>query len=134
MLPDKLRHDDVNTFQVPTTSPPQGDPLGQLGGWLVLPELPPLAGEPPLPPLPPDWLPPEPLLFPPEPLFVVVPPEPPLPPEVEVEHAEPRIQSEVTIVRSEARCGINFPQRESDMRGAVGVHAGYMGVVSMQWH
>ena len=54
MLPDRLRHADV-TFQVPTTSPPQDDPLGQSAGALVLPELPPL-------PVPPPPEPPQPLV------------------------------------------------------------------------
>ena len=111
MFPDKVRHDDV-TFQVPTTLPPQEVPLGHWTGWVVLPELPPLAGDPPLPEAPPDWLPPD--WLPPEPPFAVVPPEPP--PGVEVEHAEPRIQSAGTMVRSKARCDMDSPRREHAVR------------------
>jgi hypothetical protein len=98
MLPDKFRQEDV-TFQVPTKSPPQDDPFGQ-AGWLVPPELPPLAGAPPLPapplgfpPLraPPLGFPPlpaPPLEIPPLPPAPPPPPEPPLPAGVPV--AQPR--------------------------------------------
>jgi hypothetical protein len=88
MSPDKVRHDDF-TSQAPTRSPPHEEPLGQLVG-LVAPPLPPLAGEPPLPVLPPL------LVVPPElPPLLVVPPElPPLPvvppePESELEPRQP---------------------------------------------
>jgi len=47
MIPEMLMHDDV-TFQVPTTSPPQGVPLGQE------PPPPPVLVVPPLPDAPPD--------------------------------------------------------------------------------
>jgi hypothetical protein len=104
--PDKVRQDDV-TFQVPT-------------GWPPLPELPLLAEEPPRPAFPPEFppellpaeppfavVPLEPPVVPPEP--PVVPPEPPLPPEVEDEHAAPRIQNAAMIVCSEVRCVIDSP-------------------------
>jgi hypothetical protein len=80
MGPDNFRHEDV-TFQVPTTSPPQGDTFVQLSAppepalppVLVEPPvlvLPPVRVEPPVPALPPvveppvDVAPPEPLLQP----------------------------------------------------------------------
>lgn len=114
MSPDKVRHDDV-TFQVPTTLPPQEVPLGHWTTWVVLPELPPLPGEPPLPGAPPDLLAPE-LLLPPEPPPELAPPEPPLLPGEEVEHANPRIQSPVATLHSKARCDMNSPRRERDIR------------------
>lgn len=66
MSPDKVRHEDV-TFQVPVKSPAHVDPFGQLAGWVVPPEAPPLAEEPPLP-APPLEVPPLPDPPPPEPL------------------------------------------------------------------
>ena len=65
MFPDNSRHDDA-TVQVPTTLPPQGEPLLQ-SGTPPNPPLPP--ADPPLPPDPPmpPVTPPVPALWPPEP-------------------------------------------------------------------
>jgi hypothetical protein len=92
MSPDNFRHEDV-TFQVPTTSPPQGDPAGQLLGWLLLPPEPPLVEDPPLPEPP--------LAFPP---FADEPPlPPPLPPLPPLEPPQPFVaiaEARTTVVTS----------------------------------
>jgi hypothetical protein len=77
-FPVTAKHEDV-TFQVPTTSPPQGETLAvavqvEPPPAPPLPEVPPLATVPPLLLVPPD--PPALLLVPPEPpLLPVVPPD-----------------------------------------------------------
>jgi hypothetical protein len=107
MSPDKVRHEDV-TVQVPTTSPPQDSPLGQLLVAPPLPLLPPVAREPPLPVLPPVAREPPLAVLPPvalEPPLPAPPLElpplpgaPPLEPELELE-LEP-VQPLVTIVKA----------------------------------
>jgi hypothetical protein len=57
MSPENVMQDEV-TSHVPTTSPPQVEPLGQLGRLeaLLLPPLAPELAVPPLPPSPPPEL------------------------------------------------------------------------------
>jgi hypothetical protein len=82
--PDVVRHDEV-TFQVPSTSPPQGVTLVHEPPAPPLPVLPPLAVDPPLAVLPPLAVDPPLAVLPPEPVrppLLVLPPletVPPLP-------------------------------------------------------